>query len=334
MMEKTSRLFASLLTLTLIVVFPFDVAAEEKPKEITVAYFPEWPTANQVAQAEKWYDVETGVKFKWRKFDSGVEMAAAMASGDVQLSYSMGIIPFMVAVSQGAALKAVGIAVSYAENDNCVVHNKAAIDKANAHELEGKKIAVPLGTVTHYKLLRTLESLAVDTGKLQLVDMVSAEGAKALARGEVTMACGWGGALRRMKKHGRVLMTAREQAKIGIRVFDVIVVTNELAERHPDLVTAFLQVSDRAADYLDDNPDAAKPVIAEAAGLSLKESSIILSLFQFYTRSAQVSQTWLGGGAQRFTKEVADFYVRQGAMPQALDAYGPAFDVSFYERVR
>lgn len=308
--------------------------AAEKPESITVAYFPEWPTANQVAQAERWYDEEMGLEVRWRPFDSGVQMADAMVAGEVDVSYSMGIIPFMGAVSGGAPLTAVGIAVSYAENDNCVVHYKAAIDKANAHELEGKKIAVPFGTVTHYKLLRTLDFLGVDTGKLDLVDMVSAKGAEALARGEVTMACGWGGALRRMLGKNRVLMSAREQTRIGIRTFDVVVVTNDFAEAHPDLVTAFLRVSDRAADYLDDDPDEAEPIIAEAAGLSLKESNILLSRFQFYTRDAQLTSTWMRGGVQAFTKEVADFYVEQGAMPKALDDYGPMFDAGFYERVR
>ena len=308
--------------------------AAEKPEAVTVAYFPEWPTANQVAQAERWYDEEMGLDVRWRPFDSGVQMADAMVAGEVDISYSMGIIPFMGAVSGGAPLTTVGIAVSYAENDNCVVHYKAAIDKANAHELEGKKIAVPFGTVTHYKLLRTLDFLAVDTGKLNLVDMVSVKGAEALARGEVTMACGWGGALRRMLGKNRVLMSAREQTKIGIRTFDVVAVTNDFAEAHPDLVTAFLRVSDRAADYLDDHPDEAGPVIAEAAGLSLKESNILLSRFQFYTRDAQLTGTWMGGGVQAFTKEVADFYVEQGAMPEALDDYGPMFDAGFYERVR
>ena len=308
--------------------------ATEKPESITVAYFPEWPTANQVAQAERWYDEEMGLEVRWRPFDSGVQMADAMVAGEVDVSYSMGIIPFMGAVSGGAPLTAVGIAVSYAENDNCAVHYKAAIDKANAHELEGKKIAVPFGTVTHYKLLRTLDFLGVDTGKLDLVDMVSARGAEALARGEVTMACGWGGALRRMLGKNRVLMSAREQTRIGIRTFDVVAVTNDFAEAHPDLVTAFLRVSDRAADYLDDDPDEAEPVIAEAAGLSLKESNILLSRFQFYTRDAQLTSTWMRGGVQAFTKEVADFYVEQGAMPKALDDYGPMFDAGFYERVR
>ena len=269
------RSFGALLASALIGGVRFRRVAAEKPEAITVAYFPEWPTANQVAQAEQWYDKEMGLEVRWRQFDSGVEMADAMVAGEVDISYSMGIIPFMGAVSAGAPLTAVGIAVSYAENDNCVVHYKAAIDKANAHELEGKKIAVPFGTVTHYKLLRTLDFLAVDTSKLDLIDMVSAKGAEALARGEVTMACGWGGALRRMLGKNRVLMSAREQTKIGIRTFDVVAVTNDLAEKHPDLVTAFLRVSDRAADYLDDNPDEARPIIAEEAGLSLKESNIL-----------------------------------------------------------
>ena len=328
------RLVGAILTAALTVAWGFGVAAAEKPESITVAYFPEWPTANQVAQAERWYDEEMGLKVEWRPFDSGVQMADAMVAGEVDISYSMGVIPFIGAVSDGAPLTAVGIAVSYAENDNCVVHRKAAIDKANAHELQGKKVAVPFGTVTHYKLLRTLDFLAVDTSKLDLVDMVSAEGEKALARGDVTMACGWGGALRRMLGRNQVLMSAREQKKIGIRTFDVVAVTNDFADSHPDLVTAFLRVSDRAADYLDDEPDLARPIIAEAAGLSLRESNILLARFQFYTRNAQLTGTWMRGGVQAFSKEVADFMVGQGVMPKALDDYGPTFDASFYERIR
>jgi taurine transport system substrate-binding protein len=328
------RLIAAILATALMAASAFGVEAAEKPEAITVAYFPEWPTANQVAQAERWYDEEMGLEVTWRQFQSGVDMARAMVAGEVEISYSMGIIPFIGAVSEGAPLTAVGIAVSYAENDNCVVHRKAAIDKANAHELEGKKVAVPFGTVTHYKLLRTLDFLAVDTSKLDLVDMVSAKGAEALARGEVTMACGWGGALRRMLGKNRVLMSAREQTKIGIRTFDVVAVTNDLAEKYPDLVTAFLRVSDRAADYLDDDPDRAQPIIAQAAGLSPRESDILLARFQFYTREAQLTGTWMRGGVQAFAKEVADFMVGQGVMAKSLDDYGPTFDADFYERVR
>jgi len=325
------NIIAAVLTMVLVFAHAIAIALAAKPSQMTVAYFAEWPTANQVAQVERWYDKELGLEVNWQKFDSGVEMANAMVAGEVDISYSIGIIPFMAAVSAGAPLKAIGVAVSYAENDNCVVHHKAAIDKANAHELIGKKIAVPLGTVTHYKLLRTLEALAVDTTKLNLIDMVSSKGAEALLRGEVTMACGWGGALRRMLDKNRVLMTASEQTKIGIRTFDVIAVTNEFSQAYPNLVTKFLEVTDRATDYLYDHPDDAKALIAKGAGLGVKESNVILSKFQFYTRDAQLSSAWLRGGVQAFTKEVADFYVKQGAMPKALNDYRPVFDESFYQ---
>ncbi len=308
-------------------------SAAEPPGAVTVAYFKEWPTANQVAQAEKWYDREMGVTVDWRAFSTGKEMVDAMEAGEVQIAYSVGLVPFTVGVSRGVPMKAVGVAVSYAENDNCVVHSRAAIDKANAHELEGKKVAVPFGTVAHYKMLRTLVHLGVNPQNLQLVDMVPKDGAEALARGDVTMACGWGGGLWEMKKHGYVLMTAREQEKLGIRVFDVVAVTNDFADKHGDLVTKFLAVTDRAARYLEDEPEDAKPIIANAAGMELKESNIVLSLFEFPTREAQLSATWMRGTVQAFINEVAEFFVKQGLIPDALNDYGPTIDPSFYERV-
>ena len=52
-------------------------AAQDK---VTVAYFLEWPTANQVAQVEKTYDEALGVEVEWRAFGTGTEMNQAMVS--------------------------------------------------------------------------------------------------------------------------------------------------------------------------------------------------------------------------------------------------------------
>ena len=51
----------------------------------------------------------------------------------------MGIIPFMGAVRAGAPLTAVGIAVSCAENDNCVVHHKVADRSSRTHGLSAPR---------------------------------------------------------------------------------------------------------------------------------------------------------------------------------------------------
>ncbi|MGB0468008.1 MAG: ABC transporter substrate-binding protein [Pontibacterium sp.] len=308
--------------------------AADKPDTVTVGYFLEWPTANQVAQVEKTYDKVMGVNMEWRAFDSGTAMSAAMASGDVDMAYSQGLVPFTVAVSQGLPITMVGIAVSYAENDNCVVSEKSGISQANAKDLEGKKVAVPFGTVAHYKMLRVMSHLNVDSTKIHMLDMAPADSAAAMARGDVAMACGWGGALRRMKDYGSVLMTATEQEAIGIRVFDVISVNNKFAKNHPELVTQFLQVTDDANSAFTQNPGKYQATIAKASGLKLEDSNQILGLFGFPLKDAQLSDQWLGGTVQQFTKEVADFFVLHKQIPKALPDYSATIDSSFYSKVK
>ncbi len=319
-----------IIALAAVVFAPAAHAAD--PENVRVAYFKEWPTANQVAQAEKWYDEATGVPFEWQAFETGVAMAEAMEAGEIDIAYSMGVVPFALAVTEGAAIKAVGVAVSYAENDNCVIYKKEAIDRANAHELEGRKVGVPLNTVTHYKMLKSLTFLGVDVSKVDVVDMSPQNISEAFVKGELAMGCSWGGPLRRMKGQGWELLSAHEQERLGIRAFDVIAVTDGFAREHPELVSTFLQVSDRAAEHLADNPDEAEPVIAEAAGLELKESSIVLSLFDFYSRDDQLTESWMQGGVQTFVKEVADFFAEQGEIESALDDYDAVVDSSFYEQ--
>ncbi|MYL08116.1 MAG: hypothetical protein F4015_01220, partial [Acidimicrobiia bacterium] len=90
--------------------------------ELNVAYFLEWPTANQVAQARQTYDDALGVTVNWIPFASGGDMAQAMEAGDIDISYSQGLTPFANFVTGGSDLLLVGVAVSYADADNCVAN--------------------------------------------------------------------------------------------------------------------------------------------------------------------------------------------------------------------
>ncbi len=172
--------------------------AASHAKEITVAYFLEWPMPFEYAKQMGTYEEAMDVKINWVSFDTGTAMSAAMASGDVQLAVSQGVPPFVVATSAGQDLQVLDVAVSYSENDNCVVAEKHEIDKNSAGELAGKKVAVPLGTAAHYGFLKQMSHFGVDVSTLEVVDMAPPDGAAAIAQGSVDMACGWGGALRRM----------------------------------------------------------------------------------------------------------------------------------------
>ena len=299
--------------------------------KVTVAYFLEWPTANQVAQMEKTYDEALGVEVEWRAFSNGNEMSQAMASGNVDISYSQGLVPFVVAVTNGLPLEAVGVAVSYAEADNCIIRTDSGITQANATELEGKSVATPIGNVTHYKLLRMLDHLGVDASKVNFVQMSGADAAIAMMQGDVVMGCAFGGPVQRMMEVGAPLMTAEEQEAIGIRVFDLISVTKSFAENHPDLLTKFMQVTDEAnAAYLAD-PGAALATIAQAAGMDEPATEELLGMFSFPSNEEQASEAWLGGTVQTFMKEVADFFVEQGQLDRAAEDYSSVVRTDFLQ---
>ncbi len=319
-----SQYIASLLFITSLV--PKTLFADE----LTVAYFMEWPTPNQFAQAKKIYDKELGVNVNWVAFDAGTAMSAAMASGDVQISFSQGIPPFVIAASAGQDIQIVDIAVSYSENDNCVVRASLEIDQHNAKELQGKQVAVPIGTAAHYGFLKQMQHFGVDTNSMKIVDMAPADGAAAFASGNLDMVCGWGGALRRMKEYGNVLMSGAEKEKLGIQVFDATTVSTEWAQENAELLEKFLKVTaDMNKQYKNKAEEKMLPLIAKSAGMSIKDSQKTLSGFHFPSIKEQLSPQWLGGGTQTFLKEVADFFVQQGIMPKARDNYQDAVDSSY-----
>ena len=110
-------------------------AAFAQDGQITVGYFLEWPMPFLAAKADGSYDEALGMTVNWVSFDTGTAMSAAMASGDVQMSVSQGVPPFVVATSGGQDLQVVDVAVSYSDNDNCVVNSNLEIDKDSAGEL-------------------------------------------------------------------------------------------------------------------------------------------------------------------------------------------------------
>ncbi|WP_421704836.1 ABC transporter substrate-binding protein [Aliiroseovarius sp.] len=295
-------------------------------EDITVAYFLEWPMPFQYAKATGMYDEALGGTVTWRAFGSGTEMSAAMASGDVQIAVSQGVPPFVVAASGGQDLQIIDVAVSYSENDNCVVAEALEIDKDSAGELAGRKVAVPLGTAAHYGFLSQMNHFGVDIGSLDIVNMNPPEAAAALAQGAVDMACGWGGSLRRMMEHGNVLLTGAEKEEIGILVFDVTSAPAGYVAENPETIATFLEVTAKANAMWADAANQAEmlPVIAKDAGMDEDATRATIDTFKFPTVDEQLSEGWLGGGAQAFMKGVADIFVDAGSIDAALDSYDAA----------
>ncbi len=312
-----------------------DAGGGEALDELNVAYFLEWPTPNQYEQNQGTYSEELGVPVNWKDFATGVEMSAAMAAGDIDIAYSQGLVPFVNAVTAGQDLQIVGIAVSYAENDNCVVATDLAATRDNAAEiLDGATVAVPVGTVAHYKMLKSMQFLGVDTDSFDIKSLDPAEGAAALQGGSVDMACGWGGGLQRMLEAGNIVMTGAEmEDEIGLKVFDVVSVTSEFAANHPDVIEQFLQITENANRAWDTDPDSRLEGIMAEAGMDEAGTLGVLDTFSFPSTEEQLSDSWLGNDVPVFMNEVADLFVAEGALEQKLDDYGATIDTTFLKNI-
>ncbi len=291
--------------------------------ELTVAYFLEWPMPFLAAKADGSYDEALGMPVKWVSFETGTAMSAAMASGDVQIAVSQGVPPFVVAASAGQDLQVIDVAVSYSDNDNCVVKTDLEVDKDSAGELAGKKVAVPLGTAAHYGFLRQMDHFGIDLASLDIVDMAPPEGAAALAQGAVDFACGYGGGLGRMKEHGNVLLTGAEKEELGILVFDVTSAPASFVAENGDIVSTFLQVTADANEKWNSGAggDEMLAVIAKESGMDMDAAKSAISTMKFPSVDEQLSEKWLGGNAQTFMKGVADVFVTAGSIDSALDSY-------------
>lgn len=298
--------------------------------ELTVAYFLEWPTPNQYAQANKLYEEALGMKVNWVSFDAGTAMSAAMASGDVQISFSQGVTPFLVATAAGQDLKVVDIAVTYSDNDNCVVRSDLEIDKSNAKELEGKEVGVPLGTAAHSGFLAQMKHFGVDTSTMKIVDMAPVDSAAAFAAGNLDMVCGWGGALRRMKEHGNVLLSGAEKEEVVGRVFDVTSVPSTWAEENAETLAKFLAVTaEMNAQYAED-PAPMMADIAKEAGMEESEAAAVLEVFGFPTILEQLSPKWFDGYLANQLADSAKALEEAGQI-EALSDYGSLIDKSYLE---
>ena len=219
--------------------------ANSAANEVRVAYFLEWPSPNLEDMMKKNFAKALGVPVKWTNFTNGGAMTDAMLAGDIDISYSQGLVPFINAVKSKAPIKLVDIAMEYGMGGTtCVTSNASGITKANAAQLEGKKVAVPVGTMADYVFKETMKVIGADAGKVSVVDMNPEDGSAALQNGDVAMACLFGGkSIENALKAGTRMLTVKEATDAGISGIDITSVTNKFLKENPGMVRTFVEIT-------------------------------------------------------------------------------------------
>jgi taurine transport system substrate-binding protein len=295
--------------------------------QVNVAFFLEWATPNQIPKVTKAYDDAMGVPVNWTNFDAGTQMTEAMLAGDIDISYSQGLAPFINAINANAPIKLVAIAVQYPAND-CVVRNGEGIDSTNASELEGKAVAVPLATMADYSFRMMMRALDVDVSAVEVIDQVPADAAVSLADGAVAMACGFGAdSMAKMYEAGKPLMTPEQKKDAGIISFDVVSVTEKFAQENPDLLRTFLEVT-HAANESFKGTDEELAIIAKDAGLDVETTRAQMADFIFPSADDQLNKYFNEDGLATAAIAVVGAAFSTPENP-AREDYSSAVDTSF-----
>jgi taurine transport system substrate-binding protein len=238
--------------------------ANSAAKEVRIAFFLEWASPNQEDKVKGAFAKAFGVPVKWTNFATGGEMTEAMMSGDIDISYLYGM-----------------------KGTTCVVANSAGISKANASQLEGKKVAVALGTMADYVFKETMRVVGADPKKMTIIDMVPEDSAVALANGDVAMSCLFGKkSIGTALKSGKLMLSVKEASDAGIAGIDVTSVTNKFMKENPGMVKTFLEITHAANDrYKAGKSDFA--VIAKDATTTVADTKDQMASFGFPSTKEQ-----------------------------------------------
>ena len=300
-------------------------------QKVIVGHFGD-PAPFEAAAADGRFNKATGWAIEWRKFNSGAEVNAAMASGAVVIS-ELGSVPLAAGASQGVDYKVFLICKAIDGSEALIVRNGTGITKTA--DLKGKKVAVPVGSTAHFSLMGALRMANLSEKDVQVIGMSPPEISAAWSQNAIDAAFIWEPAKTKMLANGKQITTAGEIGKAGYPTFNGWVVNTKFAEQNRASLIAFIKVLNEVNE--DYNKNKAKwtadspQVKAIAASLGAPPAEIVADLTgaTFPGADEQMSAQWLGGGAAKSMKSTADFLKSVGRINAAADDYSKFIDAQY-----
>mgnify|MGYP001108679127 CR=1 FL=1 len=300
------------------------------PEKITIAY-QAIPNGDLIVKHKGWLEEALpDTEIEWKLFDSGGSVNEAIAAGSVDIGLA-GSSPVARGLSTPIAYQVPWIHDVIGRAEALVA--KDGIDAIE--DLKGRKVATPLASTAHYSLLAALERAGLSERDVEVVDAEPDDIAAAWSRDDIDAAYVWNPTLATLiEQGGRVLIDSAQLAREGKTTYDLAVVTDAFAARHPQAVQTWVEVQDRAVRLIEEQPDEAAAAIAAELNITPEEAARQLADLIFLTADEQVGPDYLGGGVADNLFATAEFNQRLGQIPaiQEERRYREAVVTTFAER--
>ena len=262
-----------------------------KPKSLRVGY-QAIPNGALIVKNQGWLENELGITVEWQQFDSGANVNRAVAADAVDVGLA-GSSPVANGIASGLPYKVPWIYDIIGDAEQLVVRESAGVTEVAG--LEGKKVAAPFGSTTHYALLTALTDAGVDLNNVDIIDLEPDDIVAAWQRDDIDAAYVWNPALAKIKEQGgEVLLSSAQLAEQGTLTGDLAVVRTEFAEQYPDIVAAWLEQENRAVQLYKDDPQKAAEIVGKELQLPLEEAKLQMEGLILLDASEQLSPDYLG----------------------------------------
>lgn len=309
------------LTTLLAAGFATTGVAEENPEKVTVGYL-NLVNAQLVTKSlglvQKYMP---GIEIEYIKVGGGGDMLRAIAADQVDFG-GLGNPPTAIGVTRGLPIKGIMVLNMLDYVEAMVVRTDK--DIKSFKDLEGKTLAAPFGSTTHYLLLQALADEGIDPASMKILDLRPNDIAVAWSRGDIDAAWYWEPNLdKAVTDGGNIFMTSGIMASRGYPTWDVGVVMDEFAESYPHLVEAFVKAECEGIDYWINNPAETAKIIAEELELSLPDATRMMGGTGMVPCDEQVSAGFIGasddiGQFADTLVSTSEFLVAQDRLPKQL----------------
>lgn len=280
-----------------------------RPKELRIAY-QAIPNGDLVVKHNGWLEDELKMPVRWIRYDSGSAVNAAIADDKVDVGL-IGSTGTAAGISAHLGYRVVWIFDVIGSAEALVARSGSGIN--NVRDLEGKTVAVPFGSTSHYALLAALQDAKVNLNKVTMVDLQPREIASAWTKKSIDAAYIWPPTQSRLLDDGgQVVIDSAELAKQGRFTADLGIATGNLVSSAPDIVQAWVEQENRAVELIQQNPAAASKAIGAELGVSDAEAQQEMRGYQFLDATEQAGPEYLGttksvGALATQLKAAADF---------------------------
>lgn len=238
-------------------------ADDAKPTEINLGnYFKAVDYAPYlVAKSKGWFDEEFakfGLKVNFTEFQETPAITEAFGSKRIDFVV-LAEVPALIVKASNIDVRTTS--VSSVIPFTVLVAPDSSVQKIA--DLKGKKIAVLIGTGTNYGLLKALTDAGLTTSDVELLNLGPADAKAAFEQGHVDAWAVWPPfvELEETTGKGRVV-----QGTEGVKIYSIAVGRGDLIDAHPEFLTAYESVLDRARAWVAANKVEAQKITGEGLG--------------------------------------------------------------------